>query len=53
VLEEKNHVHASENKGIKEIKFTDYFKAPSRKIWIKFEDSIPADGWNLILTASL
>jgi hypothetical protein len=45
VLEEKNHVHDLKNKGIKEIKFTDYFKAPSRKIWIKFEDSIPADGW--------
>ena len=45
VLEEKNHVHDLKNKGIKEIKYTNYFKSPSRKVWIKFEDSIPADGW--------
>jgi len=45
VLEEKKHVHATENKGIKTVKFSDYFKSPSRKAWIKFEDSIPADGW--------
>jgi len=45
VLEEKNHVHNRANREVKTIKYGDYFKAPGKKVWIKFEDSIPADGW--------
>jgi hypothetical protein len=44
-MEEKNHVHDVANKKIYTVNYSDYFKAPSRKIWIKFQDSIPADGW--------
>jgi hypothetical protein len=49
VLEEKNHVHDRVNREVKTIKFSDYFKTPSKKVWIKFEDSIPADGWGVYL----
>lgn len=45
VFEEKKHIHALENKEVKTIKFSDYFKNPGNTIWIKFEDSIPQDGW--------
>lgn len=45
VLEEKKHLHALENKDIKTIQFSDYFKSPGRIVWIKFEDSLPQDGW--------
>ncbi len=45
VLEEKNHVHNRANREVKTIKYGDYFKAPGRKVWMKFEDSIPSDGW--------
>lgn len=45
MLEEKNHVHALENKKVRTIKFSDDFKKPSKTVWIKFEDSLPQDGW--------
>jgi len=45
VLEEKNHVHNLANKEVREIEFSDSFNKPSRTIWIKFEDSLPQDGW--------
>ena len=45
VFEEENHAHALENKEIRTIDFGDYFKNPGDTLWIKFEDSIPQDGW--------
>lgn len=45
VLEEKNHVHNRANREVKTIKYSDTFKVPGKKVWIKFEDSLPADGW--------
>jgi hypothetical protein len=46
-LEEREHIHALQNKKVYEINLDKYF-GPTNKtkaIWIKFEDNIPSDGW--------
>ena len=48
-LEEENHTHAMENKEIRIIEYSDYFENPGNTVWIKFEDSIPQDGWGAYL----
>lgn len=45
VLEEKNHVHNLANKEVRKIEFSDSFDKPGKIVWIKFEDSLPQDGW--------
>jgi hypothetical protein len=49
VLEEKAHVHDRVNRAVKTIKYSDFIKSPGKKVWIKFEDSILADGWGVYL----
>lgn len=49
VLEEKAHIHNRANREVKTIKYSDFIKSPGKKAWIKFEDSIPADGWGAYL----
>jgi len=45
VMEEKKHTHGLENKKIYTIKWGDHFKIPTKRLWIKFQDSIREDGW--------
>ena len=45
VLEEKDHIHNLANKEVRTVKFSDHFDEPSKTLWVKFEDSIPQDGW--------
>jgi hypothetical protein len=45
VFEEENHVHDLGNKEVRTIEFSDYFKEPGNTAWVKFEDSLPEDGW--------
>ena len=45
VFEEENHVHDLGNKEVRTIEFNDYFRNPGNTAWVKFEDSLPEDGW--------
>lgn len=49
VFEEENHVHDRGNREDRTIEFNEYFKNPGDTVWIKFEDSIQADGWGAYL----
>jgi hypothetical protein len=45
VLEEKKHVHDLVNKKVRTVVFGDTFKKPGKTLWMKFEDSLPQEGW--------